>query len=215
MTRLPLRPWSRLFLGAVLLSTACVACPACRRATGEAGESAPPAAASAAASGSAGVTAKAAGSATATSPAAEAATLDALLWAHAKDGDEEDLAALATHVGAAGLASAGEDPERRGTALRAAPRARGYAHVGWLAAVAGAGTDDDARLALAALGDVGARARRAEEHEDEDELAEGCAKLVALAKDEARPRERRVAAVRAARTLPCPKAELPTSLDTR
>lgn len=206
----------RLVLGVALLSTACVACTACRRGASEAGESTPPAAASGGPSGSAGVTAKAAGSGgAATGPGAEAAALDALLWAHAKDGDEEDLAALATHVGAAGLAAAGEDPERRATALLAAPRARGYAHVAWLATVASAAGDDDARLALAALGDLGARVRRAEEHEDEEELAEGCAKLAALAKDESRPRERRIAAVRAARTLPCPTVELPTTLDAR
>jgi hypothetical protein len=100
-------------------------------------------------------------------------------------------------------------------ALRAAPSARGYAHVPWLAETAASGVDEDARLALDALADVGARVRRAEEHEDEEELAGGCARLATLARAVDRPRARRVGAIRAARTLPCPKVELPADLDAR
>ncbi len=196
---------------AALTVTSC-ACTACRRGSGE-GENAPPAAASAAAASSS-VAAKAAGSGggIGAAPVAESASL---LWTHAKDGEEEDLAALAAHEGAAGLAAAAKDPEKRTTALRAASSARGYAHVAWLADTATGGSDDDARLALEALADIGARVRRAEEHEDEEELASGCTKLGELARDKDKPRERRVGAVRAVRTLPCPKIELPTDVDAR
>lgn len=185
----------------------------CRRGAGEPAEATPPAAASEkAAAGPASATAKAA--------ASPAGGVSDKLWAHAlaagDEADEEDLAALATHEGAAGLVAAGRaDPARRRLALRAAPSARGYAHVPWLAEVAQKGEEGEATLALSALADIGARVRRAEVHEDEDELAAGCATLAALARETASERARRVGATRAVRTLPCPKHELPGDLDAK
>jgi hypothetical protein len=150
----------------------------------------------------------------------DASTLrDALLWSHAKDGDTEDLMTLAAHEGAMGLIEAAEDASLRRTAIRAMAHARGWAQVPFLATVASGKADDDARLALDAIGELAARPRRAEDPEDADELREGCDALVTLARDPARTKERRVSALRAFRMMPCPPRkpgeEPPSDLDAR
>ena len=151
----------------------------------------------------------------------DAASLrDPLLWGSAKDGDVEDLAELAAHEGAMGLVEATTEPALRPTALRAMGYARGWAQLPLLAKVASGKNDDEARLALEATLELAARPRRSEDPEDAEELREGCDTLLVLARDVARPRARRVAAVRALRMMPCPPGkagpeELPTDVDAK
>lgn len=140
---------------------------------------------------------------------------DVAMWASAREGSVEDLATLATHEGASGLVEAAAQPELRGTALRAMGYARGWGHLPYLVKVAGADSDDEARLALDALVELAARPRRSEDLEEEAELGAGCEALGTLAREAQRPRERRVVALRALRMMPCKKQELPTDLDAR
>jgi hypothetical protein len=147
--------------------------------------------------------------------AGAAAVRDVAMWTAAREGGPEDLATLATHEGAAGLVEAAAEPELRATALRAMGYARGWAQLPYLAKTAAGTEDDEARTALEAAVELGARPRRAEDVEDDAELRDGCEKLGALARDTARASERRVLALRALRMMPCPKQELPTDLDAR
>lgn len=137
------------------------------------------------------------------------------LWELAKDGEEEDLATLAVHEGAAGLVEGAARPEQRLTAIRAMAHARGWAQLPFLATTALGKEDADADAALEAIADLAARPRTSEDPEDAAELAEGCEKLVGLAKAPDRSKGRRVVAIRALRMMPCPKAELPTDLDAK
>ncbi len=146
---------------------------------------------------------------------ADASPSASLLWANAKDGDAEDLAALAAHEGAAGLVEATIDPSLRPTAIRAMAYARGWAQLPFLSRVAGGKDDTEARLALDATIDLAARPRVSEDPEDADELKEGCEGLLALARDVARARVRRVLALRALRMMPCPKADFPADVDAK
>jgi hypothetical protein len=142
-----------------------------------------------------------------------------LLWSSAKEGEAEDLAALAAHEGALGLVEAAGDAALRSTAIRAMGYAHGWAQLPFLAKTASGKDDDEARLALDASLELAIRPRTSEDPEDADELREGCESLVALARDSARPRPRRVAAARVLRMIPCPprKAgeELPSDLDAK
>jgi hypothetical protein len=147
--------------------------------------------------------------------AGPAAVRDVALWAHAKDGSEEDLAALATHEGAAGLVEAAADPELRTTALRAMGAAPGYAQTPFLAQVAAGKSTADARLALDALFEIAARVRRQDDAEDAGELREACEQILTLAQNTKEPYDRRVPAIRVLRMLPCPKTGVPTDLDAR
>jgi hypothetical protein len=143
---------------------------------------------------------------------------DRAMWDHAREGDVEDLTTLATHEGATGLVEAAdEDAALRPTAIRAMAQARGWAQLPYLAKTASGSDDELAKLALASVVDLGARARRAEDPEDAEELRDGCEKLLALARDKERARARRVPAIRALRMLPCPAADggIPTDLDAR
>ncbi|MDB4945331.1 MAG: hypothetical protein JWP97_4865 [Labilithrix sp.] len=147
--------------------------------------------------------------------AGPAAVRDVAMWTSAREGAAEDLASLATHEGAAGLVEAAGEPSLHATALRAMAYAPGWAQLPYLAGAAAGKGDDDARLALASIGELAARPRRSEDVEDVEELGEGCEKLGALARDTAGVRERRVSALGALRMLPCPRQELPTDLDAR
>lgn len=156
------------------------------------------------------------------SPAEKAAppavARDSLIWKGAAEGEEEDLAALAAHEGAAGLVEATSDPALRDTALRAMAHARGWAQMPYLASVASGKDEERARLALESMVALAARPRTAEDPEDAEELREGCEGLLALARDAARARRRRVLAVRALRMLPCSGAEgdaVPTDVDAK
>jgi hypothetical protein len=163
---------------------------------------------------------KASGSAESVAPRAafgdaSASPRDSTLWANARDGDPEDLATLAAHEGAAGLVEAASDASLRATAIRAMGYARGWSQLPFLSRAAGGKDDNEARLALDATIDLAARARTSEDPEDAEELREGCETLLALARDAARARPRRVAAVRALRMMPCAKTELPTDVDAK
>jgi hypothetical protein len=140
---------------------------------------------------------------------------DVAMWTSAREGTTEDLASLATHEGAAGLVEAANEADLRPTALRAMGYARGWAQLPYLAQVAAGKSDDDAHLALEAVGELAARPRRSEDVEDADELREGCEKLAAIARDAARGRDRRIPAIRALRMMPCPKLDLPSDLDAK
>lgn len=151
---------------------------------------------------------------------ADAAALrDMLMWQNAKDGELEDLATLAAHEGAIGLVEATSDPALRATAIKAMAYARGWAQLPFLAKASTGKDDEEARLALESTLELATRPRRAEDPEDSDELRQGCASLVALARDPSRPRPRRVAAIRALRMMPCPPLEdaeaLPTDVDAK
>jgi hypothetical protein len=147
--------------------------------------------------------------------AGAAVVRDVAMWSAAREGQVEDLATLATHEGAAGLVEAAAEPELHVTALRAMGYARGWAQLPYLAQTALGTDDDEARIALVASAELGARPRRSEDVEDEAELREGCEKLGGLARDVTRARDRRVLALRALRMIPCPKQDLPTDLDAR
>jgi hypothetical protein len=196
-------PLRRLALGAVLAGGLAMfgACSACGR------KEAPPRAVSASASGSGEASADAA------PPPRDAVV--STLWASAKDGEVEDLAALAVHEGAVGLVEAAADPALRPAALRAMGYARGWAQLPYLAKTAKGDDDADAKLALEAAIELAVRVRKAEDVEDANELKEGCEELAALAQDAQRARTRRVSAVRALRMMPCPKVALPTDLDAK
>jgi hypothetical protein len=146
---------------------------------------------------------------------------EAAQWAaaSAKDAEPEELARLADLVGCEGLRERGEDPERRGTAIRAMKYCRDFSELPWLAQVAASGTDDDARAALDGVIELAARPRRATDPEDADELHVGCGALLDLARGAERPKERRVLAIRALRMLVdrgcVKKADIPTELDAR
>ncbi len=152
---------------------------------------------------------------TAPPDAGAAAVRDVAMWTSAREGTTEDLASLATHEGAAGLLEAAAEPDLHLTALKAMAFARGWAQLPYLAQTAAGTDDDEARIALDAAAELGARPRRSEDVEDEAELREGCEKLGALARDATRPRQRRVLALRGLRMLPCPKQDLPADLDAR
>lgn len=141
---------------------------------------------------------------------------DALAWENAREGDVEDLVALAVQEGAAGLVEAAGDRDRKKTALRAMAFARGWAQLPYLAKTAGERDDEDARLALEAITELGNRPRRSEDPEDAEELKEGCEALASLVRDVSRPRGRRVLALRGIRLVPCPAGkELPGDLDAK
>ena len=170
------------------------------------------------ATSAAAASASASGAALETDAGAQAPRSSSLLWASAKEGEAEDLMSLAAEEGAAGLVEAAAEADRRPTAIRAMGFARGWAQLPFLVRAAGAKDDDEAKLALDAVLELAARPRKAEDPEDKSELQEGCEALDGLARDAARPRARRVAAIRALRMMPCPPSkagELPTDLDAR
>lgn len=137
------------------------------------------------------------------------------LWELAKDGEEEDLATLAVHEGATGLVEGAARADQRLTAIKAMAYARGWAQLPYLATIALAKDDAEAKTALESIVDLAARPRTSEDPEDKAELEEGCGKLVELAKAGDRDKARRVTAIRALRMMPCPKAELPADLDAK
>jgi hypothetical protein len=141
------------------------------------------------------------------------------LWSRAREGDGADLERLADVEGSAGLLEKGAEDALRATALRALAFAHDFVGLPWLATVATDGDDADAALALDAAVELAARPRRANEAEDDDELSEGCTKLLALAKTMTVAKERRIPAIRALRMLVdrgCVKRDqIPHDLDAR
>ena len=141
------------------------------------------------------------------------------LWRWAEDGGDDELERLALEEGQAGLEERAAVGARRVTALRAMAFVPGYAALPTLGAAAQRGTPDEARAAVLSADAIAARKREQVDPEDDDELAAGCAALLAAAKDATRPREVRVGAVRALRMLEdrrCVAAsEIPTDVDAK
>ena len=142
------------------------------------------------------------------------------LWTRAKDGDDDELARLAAREGEHGLEERAAMPEHRGTALRAMAFSPGFSALPTLGAAAEKGTDGEARAAVASADAIAARKRAQVDPEDADELASGCASLLAAAKDTKRSRDVRVGAVRALRMLVdrprCVAAsQIPTDVDAK
>jgi hypothetical protein len=145
---------------------------------------------------------------------------EAAQWAAAKEGEPEELMRLATLVTCTGLHErAVQQPELRPTALAAARFCRDFSELPWLAQVGTDGSDADARAALEAIDELAARPRRSVDPEDADELHNGCATLLSLARKMDAPRDRRVLAIRALRMLAdygCVKRpDIPTDLDAK
>jgi hypothetical protein len=141
-------------------------------------------------------------------------------WAAARGGEPEELMRLADLVGCEGLrARAARREELVGTAARAMEFCPDFSELPWLALVGASGADADARAALEAIVQLAARPRRATDPEDAEELHEGCASLLALARATDRQKERRVLAIRALRMLAergcVARSEIPTDLDAR
>jgi hypothetical protein len=138
-------------------------------------------------------------------------------WARATQGDEDELARLATSIGCAGLRERAEVPALRVTALRAMGACDDFSELAWLATVTSSGPDADSAAAIDAILDEAARPRRAVDPEDADEIADGCQTLLVLARAADRPKTRRVGAIRALRMLAehgCVKpADIPTEFD--
>ncbi|MBV9945613.1 MAG: hypothetical protein JOZ69_02070 [Myxococcales bacterium] len=127
---------------------------------------------------------------------------EAAEWAAAVDaGEPEELARLADLVGCRGLRERAGQAALRSTALQAMRYCPDFSELPWLARVAAEGSDADARAALEAADLLAARPRRATDPEDAAELHAGCAALLALARDEDQPRERRLLSIRALRML--------------
>jgi hypothetical protein len=139
-------------------------------------------------------------------------------WAAAREGDPEDLMRLVDLVGCEGLRErAPGSAELRSVALQAMRYCGDFSELPWLADIAGGSSDTDAREALDAIVQLAARPRQATDPEDAQELHEGCAALLAIARDGNRPRERRVLAIRALRMLAergcVRRADIPAELD--
>ena len=142
------------------------------------------------------------------------------LWTRAKDGDDDELARLAQKEGAHGLEERAASPQYRVTALRAMAFTPGFSSFATLGGAAEKGTDDEAKVAVESADAIAARKREQVDPEDDDELAAGCASLLAAAKNAQRARPIRVGAVRALRMLvdrpKCPKSsEIPTDVDAK
>ena len=145
-----------------------------------------------------------------------------LLWANAASGDPDDLARLADREGAGELARAGSDTQdaaKKLTAIRALAFADGYAGLPFLASEADGA--DAARVTAAAdsIDALAAHPRRAVDPEDAVEFRAGCNQLLITAKNKAKPRQLRVALVRALRLWQdracAPAEEIPTDVDVK
>jgi hypothetical protein len=103
------------------------------------------------------------------------------------------------------------------TALRALGYAEDFSALPFLATIAATGTDPEAEAALGSVAAAAAEPRRATDPDDALEVHEGCARLVALARDVKRPPARRVPAIRALRLLVdrgwVAATDVPTDLD--
>ncbi len=144
---------------------------------------------------------------------------EAAQWTSAREGEPEELMRLADLAGCEGLAARAAQPDLRPTALLAMQYCHDFSELPLLAQVGTDGSDADAQLALGSAVALAARPRRSVDPEDADELHTGCGTLLSLARDLARPRDRRVLAIRALRMLSeygCVKrADIPADLDAR
>ncbi|MBK9265295.1 MAG: thiamine biosynthesis protein [Polyangiaceae bacterium] len=163
-------------------------------------------------------------SASAASPSSAAgvtpsARLEDERWQRAKGEDLADKQALADALGAAGLLDALDDGgDITTTALASLPLADDAdVALGPLAKRALTATNESRELLLSALLGIAGRPARAREWVDPEGAAEAGAAVLAIAKDEALPREHRALAVSAARALAEKKivdpSQIPTDLD--
>jgi hypothetical protein len=141
-------------------------------------------------------------------------------WAAAREGDAEERMRLADLVGCGGLQErALADAELRSVAAASMGYCNDFSELPWLAEVAAGKDDAEARAALVAIGQLAARPRRATDPEDAPELHEGCAALLAMARDPGRPKDRRALAIGALRMLAeracVSPADIPRDLDAR
>ena len=141
------------------------------------------------------------------------------LWSDAREGDETELARLADREGAAGLVERASDPRFRVTALQAMGSSRGFAALPTLGLAAKNGAESEALMAVDSAAQLAAAKRRQVEPDEADELREGCAALLASAKDTSRPRLVRVGAVRTLRMLVdrcgVKAGDIPTDVDVK
>ncbi len=144
---------------------------------------------------------------------------EAAQWEAARGGEAEEWMRLADLVGCEGLEEQAEKKELRATAIAAMRYCADFSGLPWLARVAAGPNDEEARVALDSVVELAARPRRSTDPEDAEELHDGCAALLALARDVAWPKERRVLAIRSLRMLSergCVKrGEIPRDLDAR
>jgi len=133
------------------------------------------------------------------------------LWVAAEGGEADDWMRLADGEGSTGLVEGAKAPARRLTAIRALAYVDDFEALPFLASVIESATADggDAKVAAETVTALAARPRRATDPEDAASLRAGCDRLLAFARDPARPRGLRVEVVRALRMLSdrgCPKA---------
>ena len=140
-------------------------------------------------------------------------------WGRALDGGDDDDIRLADLVGCVGLRERAQDSRLRRTAVRAMAQCQDFSELPWLADLGAHGGDADAIAALDTIAAQAARVRRATDPEDADELHEGCAELLTLARTAAQSAPRRVRAIRALRMLSergCVKrGDIPADLDAK
>jgi len=142
------------------------------------------------------------------------------LWKQAADAGDDELERLALVEGTAGLEERATMPAHRVTALRAMAFTPGFSAFPTLGAAAAHGSEEEATVAALSADAIAARKREQVDPEDDDELAAGCASLLAAAKDATRPRPVRIGAVRALRMLSdrpaCTRPEaIPTDVDVK
>lgn len=124
------------------------------------------------------------------------------LWERAnKEGEVDDFARLADHVGTPALEAALADKERRVSALRALGHSPGFGQLLPLAKAAKEGPDADAEGAFTSIRLLALRPVKSEDQEELSEMREGCAVLVALATDKGAPGPRRKNALSVLRML--------------
>jgi hypothetical protein len=94
-----------------------------------------------------------------------------------------------------------------------------FSQLPWLADLGAHGAEAEALVALDAIVEQAARVRRATDPEDADELRAGCAALLALGREVAQPKPRRVRAIRALRMLSdrgcVTRKDIPMDLDPK
>lgn len=134
------------------------------------------------------------------------------LWQRAADGEGADLARLYDREGESGLIERASLPAYRATAIAALGFGRDFTALPFLVEVASSAENAAADLALASISNLASVPRRGRDPEDAIELRQGCVALLALARNEGVPRDRRARAVSALRMLAptgCTHGELP------
>jgi hypothetical protein len=141
------------------------------------------------------------------------------LWAAAASGEADDLARLADREGAASLAEAGTNANKKLVAIRALAFADGFAGLPFLAQAADGADADASKAAADSIDALAGRPRRAVDPEDAVEFRAGCTQLLITAKNTAKTRAVRVGLIRALRMWAdrgcAPAEEIPIDLDTK